>query len=72
MAVKDMQVYECDQCGKLHKYGQLPEGWVFYLHKREVALAHADGKPTGRTYSQNDEHEFCSEKHKDEWIKEHA
>lgn len=71
MSVKQMQVFECDLegCGKLAPFGKLPDDWVWYLHKYNVQAVGPDGRPTGKPIEKSAEHEFCSEKHKDAWLK---
>lgn len=74
MSVKTMEVFQCDLegCGKLAPFGKLPDDWKWYLHKYEVVAVSYDGKATSRKVQKADEHEFCSQKHCDEWLKAHA
>lgn len=73
MSVKTMQVFECDGegCGKLAPFGRLPDGWVWHLHKYSVQAVDNNGQPNGNAVNKADEHEFCSEEHKNAWVKAH-
>lgn len=65
MSIKMLEVFTCDfeECPNVHRFGVLPEGWVWAAWRREVL--DAENKPQKKAT----EHHFCGEAHLKAWKK---
>lgn len=70
MSVTTIEVFECDRkgCGNVHRYGTLPDGWVWAAWRREVPTGN-DAQPMVKRAS---EHHFCGKTCFAGWKKENG
>lgn len=67
MTIKTMEVYLCDfeECGATHRFGMLPEGWIWAAWRRDIATGN-EQQPTMKKMT---EHHFCCDAHLKAWKK---
>lgn len=67
MSIKTVEVFTCDyaDCQEVHRFGGLPDGWVWAAWRREVPT----GNPQQPMTKKASEHHFCSKEHFNAWKK---